>query len=269
MTSFTHSVLLLSILLFSFNVKKRQKFIFTEAGCGVICNTPDGQGKNNVITTVSEKERISNSHYRLDYLSPVLDSSNSFTEISTFGLNELIITGSNFGFNATVKLGNVIPYFDQSQCLCTGGLICGHDTTAAAASSSAGGRGCFLPTISSTHTTIVVYLPQGIGTNIELTVISVNQIGTAKLSFASPVISRNNFGLQSTQGTGTIVLHGINFGLHPSIADTYNIGTVSHLVVDSPLGLKRSNIEPNGLNILSWNHTTIKFQTPEGDGINW
>ena len=29
-----------------------------EAGCGAVCDLPSGQGKENIITAVSEKERI-------------------------------------------------------------------------------------------------------------------------------------------------------------------------------------------------------------------
>jgi hypothetical protein len=46
-----------------------------EAGCGIICDLPSGQGSNNIITAASEKERISNGHFRLDYMLPSLDKS--------------------------------------------------------------------------------------------------------------------------------------------------------------------------------------------------
>ena len=134
--------------------------------------------------------------------------------------------------------------------------------------------------VRRTHDSITLCTPVGYGNNLVLHVTVANQlsVNTPTVQYNKPLLRKSNpnpysgvFSLNdpSTVSNVQLTLHGINFGLHPSIADTYNIGTVSHLVVDSPLGLKRSNIEPNGLNILSWNHTTIKFQTPEGDGINW
>jgi hypothetical protein len=68
-------------------------------------------------------------------------------------------------------------------------------------------------------------------------------------------------------------LQGTNFGLHPLIADTYNTGSKSHLQVDSALGPKTTDYIPGlstpTLKLLSWNHTTIEFISPEGDGRNW
>jgi hypothetical protein len=243
-----------------------------ESGCGILCDLPSGQGKDNVITAVSEKERISNSHFRLNYKKPTLMQT-SYVDVPTLGLPMLEILGNNFGLNATVRAGFVPPYFDGPKCLCDSGMVCGHDTTAKAASSSAGGRGCFLRILSQTHTSIIVELPQGTGTNIPMTIIAINQLATATLSFAPPLIKREQERgtgpmLQSTTGSGVITLFGTHFGAHPLIADTYNIGTVSHLVVDSILGPQRST-STHGLKVLAWNHSVIQFQTPEGDSVDW
>jgi hypothetical protein len=255
-----------------------------EAGCGIICDLPSGQGSNNIITAASEKERISNGHFRLDYMPPSLDKS-KFTS-PTVGMQRLEIDGDNFGFNASVKVGNVLPTFEpDNKCICSGGLHCGHDALADASSSSTSGRGCFLNKIEQSHTKIVVSLPAGVGTGIDFTVLVVNQQSTAKLSFDAPTIDATNSGpfLVSTVGRDLVTIKGSNFGGHPFVADTYNTNTRSYIDVDSALGAKRSSstftasassssttsLQRNELKLHSWNHTTIVFQVPEGDGIEW
>jgi hypothetical protein len=179
-----------------------------EAGCGAICDLPSGQAKDVVITAVSEKERISNGHFRLNYSPPTLAQTNFISK--TIGFENFIISGNNFGINSTVKVGNVLPYFEGPKCLCSGGLICEHDTTAVAASSSSGGRGCFLPKVEQTHKEIKVHLPQGIGTNINMVVISVNQMTTAKLSFEAPTIDIDSTSptVVNTDGIDVITIKG-------------------------------------------------------------
>ena len=260
-----------------------------EAGCGVLCDLPSGQGKDNIITIRSEKERISNGHFRLDYEVPTLDKT-VFDNIPTFGDPNLFITGTNFGLNATVKVGNVQPVYEVStgKCVCSGTLVCGYDTSTTAASFSTGSRGCFLQKIQQTHSSIRVVLPSGIGRNIQVILSTVNQYVVATLNFAPPTIDTKNSGplLVSTVGTEIVTLKGQHFGAHPLVADTYQIGATSHLEVESALGLQKSDTTTtttttttaNGrrtaaagssLKILFWDHTTIRFQVPEGDGTKW
>ena len=152
---------------------------------------------------------FSNGQFRLDYKAPTLNK-NFFTS-ETLGTKRMIIQGNNFGLNATVRVGNVLPRFEGPTCVCDGGLICGHDTTAAAASASSGGRSCFLPKISQTHEIIEVVLPQGIGININMIIVAVNQIGIAKISFHPPEIdlSQTSPTLVTTYGTGMKLLFSL------------------------------------------------------------
>ena len=163
-----------------------------EAGCGVSCQIPSGQSKDVVITVRSEVERVSNSHFRINYAVPTITK--ALFASGTKGTEELIIEGTNFGFNASVMVGNARVHFDGPECRCPGGLVCGTDLI----KNKLEQRSCFLPKLSQTHSEIRVLLPGGVGTNIPFDVHVVNQRAQSLLNFEPPEINKQLSGLKGS-----------------------------------------------------------------------
>jgi len=178
----------------------------------VRCTAPAGDGANvPVVITVSE---VASNTWMLNYQVPTITTI-SPANGPTIGGTRVTVTGSNFGLFGRVSIG---------------------------------GASC--TDFSHTHTTIVCYLPAGMGaTNAVIVTQAGGQESTNSVNFAynPPVISSLNPTSSPTNGGGNLVISGSNFG----VSGTVILGGTSCSAVGSGFA-----------------QTSITCQIPQGQGAN-
>lgn len=172
----------------------------------IIANVPPGQG-GTVNVSVTSAGRTSNTS-TISYQPPNITSI-SAGNVSTAGGSVITLTGTNFGTSPIVLIG-------------------GNPATVS----------------TSTHTSAIVVVPVGQGTNKTVQLIAGGISATSSLSYSPPSISSLSYASAPTSGGTLITLNGANFGgILASTSASLNgavvtVDSVSHskLVLQLPAG---------------------------------
>ena len=147
--------------------------------------------------------------------------------------------------------------------------------------------GCHVGALSPSHTCIKVEIPPGIGKNLKLELTSADQSAHQPLHFNQPTLvtleriksgtteSPSDIDTRGFSVSDEVVrIKGKNFGASNNLdlADLYqaSVGNPPELTMESPgFGWNVKSWLQGSLKLESWNHNTIEFRAPRGDGRNW